>query len=162
MTRDTPDDTSPLAMTITNHPKDVKDGGDVGDHLAMSPIFTAADAASISSSVVDIQGDSKQTLEDRLVRKLDLTVFPILFLVFTMSFLDRINISNARIQGLTEELELTGNRFNIALFVRHVPQIKFLPAFLSHLFPFQSIVTDLLRQLRSTLSRTSCLRFQAT
>jgi hypothetical protein len=31
--------------------------------------------------------------------------------------LDRINISNARIQGMTEEINLSGNRFNIALFV---------------------------------------------
>ncbi|KAI0594598.1 major facilitator superfamily domain-containing protein [Biscogniauxia sp. FL1348] len=61
--------------------------------------------------------------ERRLVRKIDLCVYPILFLVYTMSFLDRINISNARIQGMTEDLDLVGNRFNIALFVYFVPYI---------------------------------------
>ena len=55
--------------------------------------------------------------ERRLLLKLDLTIYPVLFVVFMMSFLDRINISNAKIQGLTQELNLTGNRFNIALFV---------------------------------------------
>lgn len=55
--------------------------------------------------------------EKRLVRKLDLCVYPILYIVYMMSFLDRINISNARIQGMTKDLDLTGNRFNIALFV---------------------------------------------
>lgn len=55
--------------------------------------------------------------EKRLLWKLDLTIYPILYIVYMMSFLDRINISNARIQGLTGDLELTGNRFNIALFV---------------------------------------------
>ncbi|KAI1632547.1 major facilitator superfamily domain-containing protein [Biscogniauxia mediterranea] len=61
--------------------------------------------------------------ERRLVRKIDLYVYPILFLVYMMSFLDRINISNARIQGMTEDLDLVGNRFNIALFVYFVPYI---------------------------------------
>lgn len=58
--------------------------------------------------------------EKHLVRKIDLTVFPILFVVYMLSFLDRINISNAKIQGLTEELDLSGHRFNIALFVRSI------------------------------------------
>ncbi|KAH8674317.1 major facilitator superfamily domain-containing protein [Xylariales sp. PMI_506] len=40
-----------------------------------------------------------------------------------MSFLDRINISNARIQGLTTDIDLSGNRFNIALFIYFVPYI---------------------------------------
>ncbi|KAJ9137120.1 MFS general substrate transporter [Pleurostoma richardsiae] len=61
--------------------------------------------------------------EARLVRKLDLVVYPVLFIVYMMSFLDRINISNARIQGLVKDLDLTGNRFNIALFVYFIPYI---------------------------------------
>lgn len=56
--------------------------------------------------------------ERRLVRKLDFIVFPVFFVIYTMSFLDRINISNAKIQGMAQELDLYGNRFNVALFVR--------------------------------------------
>lgn len=56
--------------------------------------------------------------ERRLLRKLDLTLFPVFFVIYMMAFLDRINISNASIQGLTAELHLDeGNRFNVALFV---------------------------------------------
>ncbi|KAI1373364.1 MFS general substrate transporter [Hypoxylon crocopeplum] len=61
--------------------------------------------------------------ERRLLRKIDLHLWPILFLIYMLSFLDRINISNARIQGMTEELDLYGNRFNVALFVYFVPYI---------------------------------------
>ncbi|KAI1384363.1 MFS general substrate transporter [Hypoxylon trugodes] len=61
--------------------------------------------------------------ERRLVRKIDFYVWPILFVIYVMSFLDRINISNARIQGMTEDLNLYGSRFNIALFVYFVPYI---------------------------------------
>ena len=78
----------------------------------------------------DIEGttDNKKTsntdnidphVERRLRWKIDLHVYPILYVVYALSFLDRINISNARIQGLTEDLELYGNRFNVALFVGH-------------------------------------------
>jgi hypothetical protein len=56
--------------------------------------------------------------ERRLVRKLDLVIFPVFFVVYMMAFLDRINISNANIQGMSAELHLDeGNRFNVALFV---------------------------------------------
>ncbi|KAI1151569.1 MFS general substrate transporter [Nemania diffusa] len=59
----------------------------------------------------------------RLRWKIDLNVYPILFVIYAFSFLDRINISNARIQGLTEELELYGNRYNIAVFVYFIPYV---------------------------------------
>ena len=55
--------------------------------------------------------------EKRLLRKLDWNIYPPLLVVYTMAYLDRINISNAKIQGLVEDLDLTGNRFNITLFV---------------------------------------------
>lgn len=55
--------------------------------------------------------------ESRLVTKLDFVIFPTFFVIYMMSFLDRINISNARIQGMVAELDLVGNRFNVALFV---------------------------------------------
>ncbi|KAI8954031.1 MFS general substrate transporter [Xylaria longipes] len=59
----------------------------------------------------------------RLRWKIDLHVYPILVVLYMFSFLDRINIGNARIQGLTEELELYGNRYNVALFVYFIPYV---------------------------------------
>ncbi|KAJ2986923.1 hypothetical protein NUW58_g4803 [Xylaria curta] len=50
-------------------------------------------------------------------------VFPVLFVLYAFSALDRINISNARIQGLTEDLDLHGNRYNVALLVFYIPYI---------------------------------------
>ncbi|KAG7284784.1 hypothetical protein NEMBOFW57_009396 [Staphylotrichum longicolle] len=64
--------------------------------------------------------------ERRLLRKLDLTLFPVFFVIYMMAFLDRINISNASIQGLTAELHLDeGNRFNVALFAYYSSYILF-------------------------------------
>ncbi|KAM0250027.1 hypothetical protein ACHAQJ_008796 [Trichoderma viride] len=61
--------------------------------------------------------------EKRLVTKLDFIVFPTFFVIYMMSFLDRINISNARIQGMVADLDLTGNRFNVALFIYYISYI---------------------------------------
>ena len=83
-------------------------------------------------------------LEKKLLRKIDLHLIPILFLLFLCAFIDRsvfqaalqisslttqsINIGNAKIQGLTlpkEEggLNMRGQDYNIALFMFFVPYI---------------------------------------
>ena len=56
-----------------------------------------------------------KNLEKKLLRKLDLTVMPILWLLFLVSFIDRGNIGNAAIAGMRQDLNLTGNRYNIAV-----------------------------------------------
>jgi MFS family permease len=74
-----------------------------------------------TSNYDDVPIDPKA--ERRLVRKLDLIIYPVFFVVYMMSFLDRINISNARIQGMVEDLNLIDNRFNVALFVYYISYI---------------------------------------
>ncbi|KAE8831290.1 hypothetical protein PTNB73_09170 [Pyrenophora teres f. teres] len=66
--------------------------------------------------------------EKKLLHKCDLHVLPPLFLLFLLAFLDRVNIGNAKIQGLTEDLEMIGPnayRYNIALFIFFVPYVLF-------------------------------------
>ncbi|KAF2868954.1 major facilitator superfamily domain-containing protein [Massariosphaeria phaeospora] len=63
--------------------------------------------------------------EKRLLRKCDLHVLPPLFVLFLVAFLDRVNIGNAKIQGLTEDLHLQNSDYNIALFVFFIPYILF-------------------------------------
>ncbi|KAH8885385.1 MFS general substrate transporter [Thozetella sp. PMI_491] len=87
------------------------------NHTAVVDVEKEARARSASPESID------PAAERRLLWKLDYTIYPVLFVVFMMSFLDRINISNARIQGLTGDLNLVGNRFNIALFVYFVPYV---------------------------------------
>ncbi|XPS99847.1 hypothetical protein M3J09_009015 [Ascochyta lentis] len=55
--------------------------------------------------------------EQTIVKKADLRVFPMLCIVFGLSLLDRTNISAAYIAGLGVDLQLTGQRYNIALLV---------------------------------------------
>ena len=55
--------------------------------------------------------------ESKLLRKVDLRLIPILWFLFMLAFLDRTNIGNARILGMEDDLEMTGNEYNIALFI---------------------------------------------
>jgi sugar phosphate permease len=51
----------------------------------------------------------------------DLGLLPILTLLYLLSFIDRSNIANAKLESLTTQLHLTGNRYNIALSMYFVP-----------------------------------------
>ena len=63
--------------------------------------------------------------EKKLILKCDLRVLPILTLLFLLNFIDRINIGNARIQGLEKDLHMEGHDYNIALFIFFIPYILF-------------------------------------
>ncbi|TFK86776.1 MFS general substrate transporter [Polyporus arcularius HHB13444] len=63
--------------------------------------------------------------EKRLWRKIDMRLMPILTLMYLCSFLDRGNIGNAKLQGLTTQLNLTGDKYNIALTMYFIPYCLF-------------------------------------
>ncbi|SMQ51012.1 unnamed protein product [Zymoseptoria tritici ST99CH_3D7] len=76
-----------------------------------------------SGNVSDLEIDPAR--ERRLVRKLDLWLSPMMILLFLMSYLDRSNIGNAAIAGLNEDLNLDGNKLNVAVTVFYVTYIAF-------------------------------------
>jgi hypothetical protein len=49
----------------------------------------------------------------RIWRKLDIHLLPLLIFLYFLSFLDRTIIGYAAIAGMTEDLHLTGLRYNI-------------------------------------------------
>lgn len=53
----------------------------------------------------------------KLLRKCDLHIIPMLTVLYLMSFLDRGNIGNARIEGIMQDLNLTGTQFNWSITV---------------------------------------------
>jgi hypothetical protein len=59
--------------------------------------------------------------EKKLLRKVDLHVVPALFVLFLLAFLDRVNIGNAKIFGLEEELRMTGSQYSIGLMIFFIP-----------------------------------------
>ncbi|KAF5381125.1 hypothetical protein D9757_009401 [Collybiopsis confluens] len=49
----------------------------------------------------------------RVLRKLDYHLLPIIVVLFMLASLDRVNIGNAKILGMTEDANLSGLRYNI-------------------------------------------------
>lgn len=62
-------------------------------------------------------------MERKIIMKTDLHVLPILFLLFLVSFVDRTNIGNAKIEGLTTGLHMVGDQYSIAVFVFNIPYV---------------------------------------
>ena len=71
---------------------------------------TVATGETIDFSMVD---------EKKTLRKMDIRLIPMLALLYLLSFLDRGNIGNAKIQGMGTTLKLSadGSQYNIALTV---------------------------------------------
>ncbi|MCJ1316452.1 hypothetical protein MMC15_001773 [Xylographa vitiligo] len=63
--------------------------------------------------------------EKRVVRKLDWRVTPLVSALYLVSFLDRSNIGNAKIAGMSEDLDLTGNRYQWLLNIFYISYILF-------------------------------------
>ncbi|KIM80617.1 hypothetical protein PILCRDRAFT_789396 [Piloderma croceum F 1598] len=82
-----------------------------------------------NSEPIDFGGDSKlppppqltAEQEKKLWRKIDMRLMPILSLMYLTSFLDR---GNAKLHGLVTQLDLTGNKYNIALTMYFIVRIR--------------------------------------
>lgn len=70
-----------------------------------------------------LPSDFNPTEERKVVWKCDLHVVPILMMLYLLAFLDRINIGNARLQGLEDDLQMKGGQYNYALFIFFIPYI---------------------------------------
>ena len=84
--------------------------------------------SSLEKNISDVSIDlSDRASERKLLLKLDLAVLPILFLLFLISFVDRSNLANARIEGLEKSLGIpqTSNGYNVALFCFTIPYVLF-------------------------------------
>ncbi|KAE8347294.1 hypothetical protein BDV24DRAFT_173180 [Aspergillus arachidicola] len=56
-------------------------------------------------------------MENRILRKMDLRIIPMLAVLYLLAFLDRGNVGNAKIEGLLEDLNMTGPQYNWCLTV---------------------------------------------
>jgi hypothetical protein len=63
------------------------------------------------------------SLEHALLLKVDLHILPLLYLAYIITFIDRANIGNVKIEGMLTDLDMVGNDYNTALNVYAVPFI---------------------------------------
>lgn len=62
-------------------------------------------------------------MERRITRKCDLKLLPPLMFLFIVTFMDRTNIANAKIEGMTTELKMKATDYNMSLWILNIPYI---------------------------------------
>lgn len=74
------------------------------------------------SETVSMESTSVEykAVEKKLVRKLDLTLIPMLWILYLFNYLDRNNIAQAKLNTFEKDLGLVGNQFNVAVSILNV------------------------------------------
>jgi len=83
-----------------------------------------AEKISNSSASGEIEAQDVELREReaaRVLRKVDMRLVPMLSLLYLVAFIDRSNIGNAKIAGMTEELKMSGMQYNTAVTLFFVP-----------------------------------------
>ncbi|KAJ5582998.1 hypothetical protein N7535_001618, partial [Penicillium sp. DV-2018c] len=88
-------------------------------------ITTVDDIHVLGLSAEDAEFYSNFTPEKRkaVLWKVDIRLVPMLATLYLVSHLDRANIGNAKIAGMTKDLGLTGIQYNIALSLFFIPYV---------------------------------------
>lgn len=73
--------------------------------------------------------------EDAVIRKLDWHLMPLIFVLYSLSVLDRSNLGNARISGMEKDIDLSGNRYD------WLGTAFYISCKLTHCYPFALFLT---------------------
>ncbi|KAH0835352.1 hypothetical protein AYO21_01570 [Fonsecaea monophora] len=76
-------------------------------------------------STSDHVGRDTSERERILLRKLDVRIIPMIMWMYLMSFMDRVNIGNARLYDLEEDLGLVGDQYQLAVSILFVTYCLF-------------------------------------
>ncbi|KAJ6095401.1 hypothetical protein N7486_006147 [Penicillium sp. IBT 16267x] len=63
--------------------------------------------------------------EKALVKKIDLMLLPVIWVMYLLSYMDRTNIANAKVSGMEEDLDLNSNEYSVALVIYFVGYVVF-------------------------------------
>ncbi|CAF0894710.1 unnamed protein product [Didymodactylos carnosus] len=73
----------------------------------------------------ELSDQQQSKLIRKLVWKIDIHLIPFLALLYLCSFLDRINIGNAKLAGIENDLHLTPSQYNVVLSIFFVGYVLF-------------------------------------
>ncbi|KAF2161167.1 hypothetical protein M409DRAFT_59424 [Zasmidium cellare ATCC 36951] len=101
------------------HVEDIQHGGK--DHgVNVAAIVEDHDIEAIPPD----EREDKETR--RIVRKIDMRLLPVLATIYSFALIDRVNLPNARIAGMDEDLGLSiGNRYTLVTMIFFVPYVIF-------------------------------------
>ncbi|KAH7178969.1 major facilitator superfamily domain-containing protein [Fusarium flagelliforme] len=79
------------------------------------PDVTATTTSARESAFAELGIPDWKFLEKKLVRRLDMTLLPTLWLLYVFNYLDRASLGQARLSTLDEDLRLEGSQFGSAV-----------------------------------------------
>ncbi|RAQ70474.1 MFS transporter [Aspergillus flavus] len=86
---------------------------------------TPEKAKTISPTASTLADEHNGINEKALLRKLDMRLLPPLTILYLLSFLDRSNVGNARLEGLTTDINMTGNQYLTGLTLYFIGYVLF-------------------------------------
>ncbi|KAK9560095.1 hypothetical protein V6Z96_005915 [Aspergillus fumigatus] len=78
-----------------------------------------------SLSQSSLEGGQFDINEKALLRKLDYRLLPPLTILYLLSFLDRSNVGNARLEGMAADIGMTGNMYLTGLTLYFIGYVAF-------------------------------------
>ncbi|KAE8375048.1 major facilitator superfamily domain-containing protein [Aspergillus bertholletiae] len=89
-------------------------------------ITSSSEKAKIVSPAASTLVDEHNGINEKaLLRKLDMRLLPPLTILYLLSFLDRSNVGNARLEGLTTDINMTGNQYLTGLTLYFIGYVLF-------------------------------------
>ncbi|KKK17239.1 hypothetical protein ARAM_005924, partial [Aspergillus rambellii] len=91
-------------------------------------VESAPSAKEMGMPITEMSSDSSvidEKEEKKLIRKMDIHILPFVVLLYLFSFLDRVNIGNARLYGLEDDLGLVGDQYQVAVSILFVTYCLF-------------------------------------
>ncbi|KAI7153240.1 major facilitator superfamily transporter [Hortaea werneckii] len=82
------------------------------DHHFDAPI---GDESEWSAKIAAWSPEERRQQEKKLVRKIDVRLLPILFIMYILNYVDRNALPQARVQGLEDDIGLQGVQYNVVL-----------------------------------------------
>ncbi|KAL4931455.1 major facilitator superfamily domain-containing protein [Aspergillus undulatus] len=89
------------------------------------PSATAVEGNVSPPSSDSVEGAFSAQMQKRVLRKMDLRLIPMLALLYLLAFLDRGNIGNAKIEGMLDDLHMSGQEYNLCLTVFFFTYVAF-------------------------------------
>lgn len=87
------------------------------------PNYSSSESKAYHVDITSVVLDQKE--KRRLMFKLDRRIVPYLALLYLCSFLDRVNIGNAKIAGIVGDLGMSESMFNWALSIFFIGYVRY-------------------------------------
>jgi MFS family permease len=105
--------------------KKTMDRGEKHEYSLDTP--PAADADILADPDAGLSEEERAVHDRKLLRKLDFKLIPWLSFLYLVSFLDRTNIGNAKLDGLQEDLGMSNIQYNLTLTIFFISYSVFEP-----------------------------------